>query len=47
MERPVVHPSDVPAGAVVYIAFPPSQARAIRDRLAQKYPTIRWLVPPT
>jgi 2-polyprenyl-3-methyl-5-hydroxy-6-metoxy-1,4-benzoquinol methylase len=47
MERPVLHPSGAPAGAGVYIVFPPAQARAIRDRLAQTYPTIRWLVPPT
>jgi hypothetical protein len=46
MDRPVMHPSSVPAGAGVYIAFPPTQARAIRDRLTLTYPGIRWLVPP-
>lgn len=46
MNRPVLHPATVPAGAGVYIAFPPAQARAIRQRLAETYPEIRWLVPP-
>jgi SAM-dependent methyltransferase len=46
MDRPVVHPSSVEPGASVYIAFPPAQARDIRDRLTQTYPEIHWLVPP-
>lgn len=46
MERPVIHPSTVPAGAGVYVAFPPTQARSIRARLVQRFPAVRWLVPP-
>jgi 2-polyprenyl-3-methyl-5-hydroxy-6-metoxy-1,4-benzoquinol methylase len=44
--RPVLDPTAAPAGAGVYLAFPPAQAREIRRRLAQRYPEIRWLVPP-
>jgi 2-polyprenyl-3-methyl-5-hydroxy-6-metoxy-1,4-benzoquinol methylase len=45
-ERPVVEPSSVPAGAEVYVVFPPAQARDIRGRLAARFPQVRWLVPP-
>ena len=46
IDRPVMHPSSVASGAGIYIAFPPTQAGAIRDRLTLTYPEIRWLVPP-
>jgi 2-polyprenyl-3-methyl-5-hydroxy-6-metoxy-1,4-benzoquinol methylase len=46
MERPVIHPSSVPEGAAVYVAFPPAQARSIQSRLTERYPAVRWLVPP-
>jgi len=46
MERPVLQPAAAPAGASVYIAFPPAQARTIQQRLARVYPGVRWLVPP-
>lgn len=32
--RPVLSPAHAPAGSVVYLAFPPPVARAIRERLA-------------
>jgi hypothetical protein len=44
--RPVLHPASLEEGTAVFVAFPPAQARAIRDRLTQKYPHVRWLVPP-
>jgi 2-polyprenyl-3-methyl-5-hydroxy-6-metoxy-1,4-benzoquinol methylase len=46
MDRPVIHPSAVPAGAGVYVGFPPAQARGIQRRLAERFPAVRWLVPP-
>jgi hypothetical protein len=46
MDRPVIHPSSVPAGAGVYVAFPPAQARSIQTRLSERFPAVRWLVPP-
>jgi 2-polyprenyl-3-methyl-5-hydroxy-6-metoxy-1,4-benzoquinol methylase len=44
--RPVLHPSSLGTGTAVFIAFPPAQARVIRDRLTEKYPAVCWLVPP-
>ena len=46
MDRPVIHPESVPAGARVHVAFPPVQARRIQGRLANRYPDVHWLVPP-
>jgi hypothetical protein len=46
MDRPVIHPKSVPAGARVHVAFPPEQARRIQGRLAERYPGVDWLMPP-
>jgi len=43
---PVVHPEAVPSETPVYLAFPPTQARKIRQRLLGEYPTLNLIVPP-
>ena len=35
------------ATGTAFGAFPPAQARDIQTRLAQRFPSVRWLVPPT
>ncbi|MFN8634354.1 MAG: class I SAM-dependent methyltransferase [Chloroflexota bacterium] len=44
--RPVIHPSAVLDTDSVYVAFPFAQARQIAGRLEQRYPGVRWVVPP-
>ena len=41
----VYHPEDVPAGALVYLAFPTTIAKKIYNRLQKEYPHIKFIIP--
>lgn len=44
--RPVMAPSDVPAGSTVYLGFPEPLAKGLAARLTALHPDVRFLCPP-